>query len=295
MKADIRKSINAIRQDHKHGSSRLTSAAIKILLDSCDASLNPASPHFSDEVLEIANALLTVRPGMVSIANYALRFAEEFKPSAAASRSLVNQQKKGFAIASKLNQLHDKSVLQLPIKAAPLIKNRSIVMTCSYSDSICTVLEHARSRGIDFKVLAVQSLFHKVSYGQLTIDRLEKAGISCRLVPDDQLRWHTARADMVLIGADAVSLQGWLFNGSPSYELARVASSRKVPVYAVCCKSKIDPRGFLASMREPEPGFDMVPLDLLAGVVTENGLCQAEDVRNFNFDDIFRSKHARPD
>ncbi len=294
MKAAITKSINAIRQDRKHGASLLTSAAIRVLLDACDAR-SAAGPRFSSEVLEIADALLSARPGMVSISNYVLRFMEEFKPAVAASRSLVNQQKKGFAIASKLNQLHEKSIRQLPIKAANLVKNRSIVMTCSYSDSICSALEHARSRGIDFKVLAVQSLFHKISYGQLIIDRLGQSGIACRLVPDAQLRWHAARANMTLLGADAISLQGWLLNGSPSYELARVAASRKVPVYAICCKSKFDPRGFLASLREPEPGFDMMPLDLLAGIVTENGLYTAEDVHNFTFDDIFRSKRDRPD
>ena len=295
MRTDIRKSVNAIKQDRTHGASWLTAAAIRVLLDACDAAAATAGPKFSDEVLEIAGALLTVRPGMTSISNYALRFAEEFKPAAAESRSPANLQKKGYAIASRLNQAHEKSLQQIPVKAAQLIKNRSIIMTCSYSDSVCSALEHARSKGMDFKVLAVQSLFHKISYGQMMAERLGKAGISCRLVPDDQLRWQAARARMILMGADAVSLQGWLLNGSPSYELARVAAGRKVPVYAVCSKSKFDPRGFLASLREPEAGFDMVPLDLLAGIVTESGLCTAKDVDNFTFEDIFRSKRARAD
>jgi len=80
MKAAITKSINAIRQDRKHGASLLTSAAIRVLLDACDAR-SAAGPRFSSEVLEIADALLMARPGMVSIANYALKFMEEFKPA----------------------------------------------------------------------------------------------------------------------------------------------------------------------------------------------------------------------
>lgn len=292
MKADIRKSINVIKRDREHGASWLTSQALQILLSACDATVRPASSGFEDEIIEIAMALVTARPGMVSIANYALRFAEEFKATAATSRSLANMQKRGFAIASKLMRLHERSIQQLPSRAAQLVKNRTIIMTCSYSDSICATLEHAKNSGIDFKVLALQSLFHKVSYGQLTASRLLKAGISCRLVPDNQIRWHVARANEVLLGADAVSLQGWLLNGSPSFELTRGASNRKIPIHAVCCKSKFDPKGFLASMQEPEEGFDMVPLNLITDIITESGPFTADDIYNFTFDDIFRSKHA---
>lgn len=293
MKADIRKSINDIRKDREHGASWLTTRALHILLDVCDANARPASPGFADEIIEIAMALVTVRPGMVSISNYALRFAEEFKIAAASSHSLANIQKRGFAIASRLIQLHEGSIRLLPTRAAHLIKNRTIIMTCSYSDSICATLEHAKANGTDFKVLAIQSQFRKVSYGQLMADRLLKAGISCRLVPDDKICWHVARADMVLLGADAISFQGWLLNGSPSYELTRVAASKKISIYSICCKSKFDPRGFLASMREPEEGFDMVPLNLIAGIATESGIFTEDDIYNFIFDDIFRRKHAR--
>jgi len=294
MRAAIRQNINAIKKDREHGASWLTGCAIKVLLDACDLNAPAASSKFAAEIMEIVDALVAARPAMTPIANYSLRFGEEFKSAIAGSRSLVNLQKKGFAIATRLNQFHEKSTQALPGRAFHMVKPRTIVMTCSYSGSVCSTLEQARIKGADFKVLAIQSNFNKISYGQLTAERLQKAGISCRLVPDDQIRWHAARADAVLIGADAVSLQGWLLNGSPSYELARVAVSRKIPVYAICSKSKFDPRGFLASLREPEKGFDMVPLDLFAGIVTETGIYTAADIYSFTFEDVFRSKRARP-
>jgi translation initiation factor 2B subunit (eIF-2B alpha/beta/delta family) len=294
MKADIRKSINAIKKDRQHGAGWLTGCALKVLLDACDVKSSAASPKLADEIAEIVEALVSIRPGMTAIANYAMKFGEEFKQAIPGGRSPANLQKKGFAIATRLNQWNERVSQVLPSKAIHLVKNRTIVLTCSYSDSVCSTLEQARARGTDFKVLAVRSNFKKIAYGQMTSDRLEKAGISCKVVPDDQIRWHTARADIMLIGADAVSLQGWLLNGAPSYELARVAVSRKLPIYAICSKSKFDPRGFLASMREPEAGFDMVPLDLIAAIVTETGAYTAAEIFNFTFEDIFRSKRAGP-
>jgi len=231
---------------------------------------------------------------MTSIANYSLKFGEEFKSAVTGSRSPANLQKKGFAIATRLKQMNDRASQLLPGKAVQLVKSRTIILTCSYSDSVCATLEQARKKGIDFKVLAFDSTINKISYGKMTADRLNKAGISCVVLPDAQIRWHTARADVMLIGADAVSLQGWLLNGCPSYELARVAKSRKIPIYSICSKSKFDPRGFLASIREMEPGFDMVPLDLVGGLVTETGTYKAADIYDFTSEDIFRSKRASP-
>lgn len=294
MKAEIRKSISAIKKDRQHGATWLTGCALKVLLDYCDINISHASDKFSAEISEIVDELVAARPGMTSIANYAIKFGEEFKSASTSSRSLVNLQKKGYAIASRLKQLNEKSAQLLTGKAIHIIKNRTIIMTCSYSDSICATLEQARNKGLDFKVLIIQSMVNKISYGQLVADRLIKSKIFCRLIPDDQIRWHAARADIVLMGADAVSLQGWLLNGTPSYELARVAVSRKIPVYAICSQSKFDPRGFLASMRDPDTGFDIVPLDLFAGIITETGTYNTKDIFNFTFEDIFRSKRAGP-
>lgn len=293
MKADFRKGINAIKKDREHGASYLTGCALDMLLSYCDVKNHPASSDFSRDIEGLVTALFAARPGMTSISNYVMKFSEEFKDAASTSRSPANLQKKGFAIATKLKQLNDRSPLLLASKAAALVKNRSIIMTCSYSDTVCCVLEAARQKGVDFKVLAVASMFKNISYGQLTAARLQKAGIICRLVPDDQIRWHTARADIILLGADAVSMQNWLLNGAPSYELARVAASRRKNIYSVCSLSKFDPRGFLAGIRDPEAGFDMVPLDLLTGLVTEAGALKTDAIEELTFEDIFRSRRAR--
>lgn len=293
MKTEIRKSINAIKKDHEHGASYLTGCALDILLTVCDIKNNPATADFARNIEEIAAALITVRPGMISIANYSLKFAEEFKEAAATSRSLINLQKKGFAIATRLKQLNTKSNLLLSVKTANLIQSGSIIMTCSYSDTVCSALEYARRKGIDFKLLAISSKFKNISYGQLTSDRLQKGGISCRIVPDGQIRWHAARADIVLLGADAISMQGWMLNGTPSYELARVAAGRHKNIFSICSLSKFDPRGFLAGIRDPDPGFDMVPLDLLSDIITEAGIIKPDEIEELSFDDIFRSKRLR--
>jgi translation initiation factor eIF-2B subunit delta len=112
------------------------------------------------------------------------------------------------------------------------------------------------------------------------------------VVPDDQIGWHVARADVILCGADAVSLHGWLINGAPSLELAEVAARKKKPFYIVCETAKFDVRGFLAGLRRAEPGFDMVPLELVTGIVTERGVLTVDDALKFTVDELFGGWHA---
>ncbi|MGA9047892.1 MAG: hypothetical protein WB588_02765 [Dehalococcoidia bacterium] len=292
MKASIRKAVNAIGRDREHGAGWLTTQSLEALKAACLESDARTAAKFLSQVGDVVDALIQIRPGMVSIANYALKFKDGLAASESKVKVLEKLKKNGVDITDRLIKHREKSAASAARQAAKLIGRRTIILTCSYSSSVCSALELARRKGVDFKVLAVESLHGKISYGRLTAGRLEKAGIVCRIVPDSQVRWHVARADTVLIGADSVSLQGWLINGSPTLEVAEIAARRAIPVYSICEKAKFDVRGFITGMRRPEPGFDMVPLDLVTAFITESGLLKPDDIYNFSFEDIFGGRLA---
>jgi translation initiation factor eIF-2B subunit delta len=221
-----------------------------------------------------------------------MKFKEDLAALDTKAKTIEKLKKNGVDITGRLIKYQEKSAASVARHAAKVVSPRTIVMTCSYSSSVCTTLETARRKDIDFKVLAAESLHGKISYGRITVARLEKAGIACKLVPDGQVRWHVARANTVLIGADSVSLQGWLLNGSPTLEVAEIAGRREIPVYSICEKAKFDIRGFITGLRRPEPGFDMVPLELVTAFITESGLLKPDVIYNLSFDDIFGSRLA---
>ena len=292
MKASIRKAVNAIGRDREHGAGWLTTQSLEALKAACLESDARTAAKFLSQVGDVVDALIQIRPGMVSIANYTLKFKDGLAASESKVKVLEKLKKNGVDITDRLIKHREKSAASAARQAAKLIGRRTIILTCSYSSSVCSALELARRKGVDFKVLAVESLHGKISYGRLTAGRLEKAGIVSRIVPDSQVRWHVARADTVLIGADSVSLQGWLINGSPTLEVAEIAARRAIPVYSICEKAKFDVRGFITGMRRPEPGFDMVPLDLVTAFITESGLLKPDDIYNFSFEDIFGGRLA---
>ena len=291
--ASIKSRISGLKKDKEHGAGWLTSLALEILEEASSTSEATTTKDFLAEVDEPVKGLMQARPSMVSISNYVSEFKDELDSTAPSSKSADNLKKRAAAIARKLKIFNQESSDRAARNAVKLIAQRTVVMTCSYSSDVCTALELARQKGIDFKVLATESRRGKTSYGELTLSRLGKAGISGRIIPDDFVAWHAARASLILMGADSVSLHGWMINGMPSYSMALIASHKKVPVYAICSTAKIDVRGFLAGLRTPEPGFDMVPLDLFKWFITEAGALKEADVYKMTADDLFRSPRAR--
>jgi translation initiation factor 2B subunit (eIF-2B alpha/beta/delta family) len=292
MLASLRKSISALKNDRQHGAGFLTLQALEILRQTGADSTAETAEKFLTEINQVADALIESHPVMVSIANYALFVKEELAAVAVTAKSPQRLKKTAFSIAGRLLKSQEKSATAASRHAVKLVSKRSIVMTCSSSSAVCSALEMARRAGTDFKVLAVDSRHNKISYGGITAERLQAGGISCMVVPDDQVGWHVARADYIFCGADAISLHGWLINGAPSLELAEVAARKKKPFYIVCETSKFDVRGFLAGMQQAEPGFDMVPLELVTGIVTERGVLSTDKVLEFTFDSLFGGSHA---
>jgi len=293
MIAAIRSRINGLKKDREHGAGWFTTQAVSILEEASSGSLARTSENFVAEIGQVTTALAEARPIMVSILNYVTEFKDEIDGAVTTSKSADNLKKRAAAIARKLKAYNEDTSIKTARNAAKLIGQRDIIITCSYSSDVCLALELARQKGIDFKVLAVESRHGKISYGDMTLERLKKAGIVGRIIPDNFVAWYAARANTILIGADAISLHGWMINGIPSYTLALIASRKNVPVYLVCATTKIDVRGFLAGLRTPAPGFDMVPLELIKGIVTETGTLQPDNIYKMTTEDIFRSPRAR--
>ncbi|MFA5066146.1 MAG: hypothetical protein WC566_11890 [Dehalococcoidia bacterium] len=290
----LRKNISALKKDREHGAGWLTLRALEILREAASLDTAESSDKLLSSLTGVVSALISARPSMVSIANYAIYYQEEIESAAATSRSPQRLKKAAFSIADRLIRRQQKYTAAAARNAVALVGKRSIVMICSYSSSVCSALELARRGGRDFKVLAIQSRYKKISYGEMALRRLRESGISGSIVPDSQIGWQAARADLVLCGADGVSLHGWLINGTPSLELAQTALRKKRPFYAVCETSKIDARGLTAGLPEPEPGFDLVPLDMLSGLITEKGMMKSDDIYKFTVRDLSGSMGERP-
>ena len=124
---------------------------------------------------------------------------------------------------------------------------------------------------------------------RLTAWELDALGIPFAIVADGAAAALVAAgdADCIVVGADRIAANGDTANKIGTYGLAVVADRHDVPLYVVAPTSTLDPSiatgaGIPIEEREPSevsaryparnPAFDVTPAELIAAVVTEEGV-----------------------
>ncbi|HXH96090.1 MAG TPA: S-methyl-5-thioribose-1-phosphate isomerase, partial [Gaiellaceae bacterium] len=124
---------------------------------------------------------------------------------------------------------------------------------------------------------------------RLTAWELEQAGIPHAVIADSAAASLMARGevDLVVTGADRIAANGDTANKIGTYSLAVLAAHHGIPLYVVAPTSTLDPSAPDGSAipieeRDPtevtarfparNPAFDVTPGELIAAIVTENGV-----------------------
>ena len=136
---------------------------------------------------------------------------------------------------------------------------------------------------------------------RLTTWELAQAGVAHTLIPDVAAGHLMARGevDVILVGADRVAANGDTANKVGTYTLAVLAARHGIPFYVCAPTSSVDLATADGSAIEIEersplevlqfrgvqvappgtqvrnPAFDVTPADLIAGIVTEEGVIRA--------------------
>jgi translation initiation factor 2B subunit (eIF-2B alpha/beta/delta family) len=176
--------------------------------------------------------------------------------------------------------------------AAKLVTQRGAwIATVSHSRTVIDTLTLVQREGRAPRALVAEA--RPKFEGRRTAEELGAAGIPVWIVADAALPLLLSQASMVWIGADAVTERG-VINKIGSYAIALAAREHSVPVYAVASRRKFLPAstGALRILEMPPseiwdsapPGvqarnvyFELVPLELLRGVVVEDAALGATE------------------
>jgi methylthioribose-1-phosphate isomerase len=124
---------------------------------------------------------------------------------------------------------------------------------------------------------------------RLTAWELERSGIPHTVIADSAAGslMRAGEVDAVLTGADRIAANGDTANKIGTYSLAVLASHHGIPLYVVAPSSTVDldtPTGAEIPIEERaggeisarfparNPAFDVTPAELVAAIVTENGV-----------------------
>ncbi|WP_416840260.1 NUDIX domain-containing protein [Haloferax sp. DFSO52] len=263
--------VETVHEDETHGSAWLSIRALEVLRDAA------AEAASWEVVVSVARQLRDVRPSMAAIATRVNRVMT----AADGDVTKLHHQAE--------NVLDDAVVADevAATEAARLLSEDEFdrVATLSRSGTVLAALEKATPA-----VLLPES--RPGAEGISVATELAAHGIDTTLTTDAALPGLVAAGDcdVVLIGADAVLSSGAVVNKVGSFPVALAATRAEIPVFAICAQDKI--RGddeFVSetgeslsegakSVTTENPVFEVVPADLVTGVVTENGTLESSDV-----------------
>ncbi|MBI2909527.1 MAG: hypothetical protein HYX92_17920 [Chloroflexi bacterium] len=271
MHPEIASQIDAIKQDRTHGAGWLSRRAIAALAFAAAGSQAKSVPFLLHELRSVAGELASARPSMTPIRNGVCQLVKLVEEEAVRRppRGPIQLRLWTQRAAKTLVVKSRSATRRAARRAADLISDGDVVITCSYSAAVLKSFEAAKKQGRLFSVIAARSEGKDGrSYGEAMARKLASAGIPAEVVPDDALESAAARASLALVGADTVMPDGAIINGAPTLRLAQAAKRRAVPFYVVCETSK-----FLAGRDAPmlEEGFEVVPGELVDGIITERG------------------------
>jgi eIF-2B alpha/beta/delta-like uncharacterized protein len=285
--------IEEIKNDQTHGASQLARQAVNVLKVAAQKSRAASSKQFLKEQKEIGWQLMRARPAMAPIANMANILLDAIVRKAAAM-DLARIRLFTVSKADKLLQDSLKAVARIAECGAKLVSDGDIIMTHSYSSTVVAMLKRAFTEHPHIEVVATRS--GAGGSGEITARELGGYGIPVTLIDDTAVGLYIARANKAVIGADRICADGKVVNGVGSYLLAIAAQRAGVPFYVLCESLKFDPGlkgeevdleerepfiepgGLPPGVRARNPGFDITPLELITGIVTEKGLLSAEQV-----------------
>jgi ribose 1,5-bisphosphate isomerase len=274
MNSKVIDEINNLKKDTIHGASWLSLQAINTLGSATSESPARTVADFVREIKTVAEELIQARPNITPIANYTNQFLYQIITKAQNEKNLDSLRSFALIKGKELVKSATKAVSKAVEYGCGTISDLDTVITCSYSSTVCQVLEMARQRETRFRVIATESKFNGKAYGEITAEQLMKHRIPVEIISDKNIPLRISKADKVLVGADSISADGYLINGKPTLVLAQAAKNKKVPFYVVCESAKFAIQGYMAKSTGLEPGFDKTPLSLITGIITEKGTMQ---------------------
>ncbi len=173
------------------------------------------------------------------------------------------------------------------------IINNGIVFTCGNSSTVLDILRKSKRSKKNFNVYNTETRPH--FQGRIAAKEIARNGISVRHFTDSAARLALKKADMMLIGAEAVTAEGKVINNMGSELFSEIADKYDVPVYICTDSWKFDPKtafGFEETIgtgnlknvwMNPPKGvmidrhsFEMIDPEMITGIISEFGVYRPE-------------------
>ncbi|MCK9276953.1 MAG: ribose 1,5-bisphosphate isomerase [Methanoculleus sp.] len=278
----------SIKNMEIRGAGRIARAAVEALADYA-RNLDVDDPEtFKREMQRAADTLTRTRPTAVSLPNAVrsvMRALDSFE-SVEAARDAV------LARAAEFVDHSEHAVERIAEIGARHISDGDVLLTHCNSEAALGCILEAHRQGKEIEVYATE--VRPRGQGLITIRTLNDAGIRTNYIIDSAVRYFINDVDLVIVGADAIAVNGAVVNKIGTAQIAHAANEARTNVIVAAETYKFAPRTILGELIEIEerdpyevlpreeaerlpfvrvrnPAFDVTPAEYIDLIVTEQG------------------------
>ncbi|MCX6700041.1 MAG: ribose 1,5-bisphosphate isomerase [Methanomicrobiales archaeon] len=277
-----------IKSMEVRGAGRIARAAALALAEHAESLDSTDIMQFSGEMKRAAELLAGTRPTAVSLPN-----AVNIVMASIAHAMTVPEAK--MMIGSKARefvQSSNQAVERIGKIGARHIRDGDVILTHCNSEAALACLIEAKRSGKEFSVFATE--VRPRNQGLLTIRVLNEAGITTNFIVDSAVRSFMNEIDLVITGADAVTVNGAVVNKIGTSQIALAAHEARTNFVVAAETYKFAPRTILGELIQIEerpagevlpdeiakglpyvtarnPVFDVTPAEYIDLIITESG------------------------
>jgi ribose 1,5-bisphosphate isomerase len=270
------------------GAGRIARAAAEALRDHALSVKAKDHAAFLREMERAAADLARTRPTAVSLPN-----AVHFVMAGIGAATTKNEAKE--IVVRRADQFIQSSlhaVEKIAEFGARHIRDGDVVLTHCNSEVALGCMIEAHRQGKEIEVFATE--VRPRNQGHITIRTLNDAGIKTNFIVDSAVRSFISDVDLVIVGADAVTVNGAVVNKIGTSQVAHTAAEARVNVIVAAETYKFAPRTVVGELiqieeRSPNevlpadiartlpnvtvrnPAFDVTPAEYIDLIVTEQG------------------------
>jgi ribose 1,5-bisphosphate isomerase len=208
---------------------------------------------------------------------------------------ILKKEKKISVIDRLIKTIHDARYKESKY-SDKIIRSQSVIMTYCHSGEAMSFIKHSWTKHKK-KISVIACLTEPQEQGVITAKELSKEGIPVTLIDDNAMGHFMKGVDVVIVGADALRLEG-LVNKIGTRLLAIAASYTHKPFYVVANSLKLDRRENFKIEERPvkeifkkithkkikgvkirNPAFDITPWEFVTAVITEQGMILPNNIK----------------
>ena len=280
-----------IKKMEIRGAGRIARTAAAELRDYSQRTGAGQLEEFNTKMRRAAQLLISTRPTAVSLPN-AVRAVMRYKgDSVDEAKANIKKLADEFILNSR------NAVLKIGQIGARRVRDGDTIMTHCNSSAAISIMVAAHRDGKNINVVVTES--RPRWQGHLTIKQLDEAGIKTSLIVDSAVRYFMKSVDLVVMGADAVTVNGSVINKIGTSQLALAAHEARKNVIIAAETYKFSPKSLLGELIEIEersssevigdeklreysnvsvrnPAFDVTPREYIDLICTDVGALPPE-------------------